>query len=148
MKKEATVKKTEWASRVGKAGIGMTLAAVATVAFSNPAQAAGVYGDSTNGCASAGGTYSYSWTSTAQGRDTYSAYFNIKVEDNCPGDGWAGGLYLSYWKYQSGQWSWVSQQRVRVNGTYTTPLSNVDGVQINVCNYYPEKAPSGCSRVW
>lgn len=142
------MEKTGLASRIGKAGIGVTLAAVATVAFSGTAQAASVYGESSNGCADAGGTYSYAWTGNAQGRDTYNAYFNITVRDKCPGDGWAGGLYLSYWKYQNGQWSWISQRRVKVNGTYSTPLSNVDGVQINVCNYYPEKAPSGCSRVW
>ncbi|MEV5349735.1 hypothetical protein ACIG54_37405 [Streptomyces achromogenes] len=141
------MKKTGMASRFGKAGIGVTLAAAATIALSGTAQADSVDGQSTNGCAVASGNYSYTWTGTAQGRDTYNAYFNITVRDTCPGDGWAGGLYLSYWKYQSGQWSWISQQRVKVNGTYSTPLYNVDGVQINVCNYYPEKAPSGCSRV-
>ncbi|MEU2657117.1 hypothetical protein ABZ615_17515 [Streptomyces sp. NPDC007325] len=142
------MKKTVLASRIGKAGIGVTVAAAATIAFSGTAHAADVYGKTGNGCADAGGTYSYSWTGSAQGRDTYNAYFDITVRDKCPGDGWAGALYLSYWKYQNGQWKWTSQQRVKVNGTYSTPQTNVDGLQINVCNYLPDRAPSGCSRVW
>ncbi|MFE9775816.1 hypothetical protein ACFYOV_29990 [Streptomyces sp. NPDC005931] len=142
------MRKSGLASRIGTAGVGVALAAAATVAFSGTAHAEDVYGRSTNLCADASGTYNYVWTGNAQGRDTYSAYFNITVRDKCTGDGWAGGLYLSYWKYQNGQWKWFSHQRVKVNGTYTTPLHNVDGVQINVCNYYPERAPAGCSRVW
>src|SRR5690242_9215233 len=85
--KEATVQKSSLASRIRKAGIGVALAATATVAISGTAQAASVYGETTNGCADAGGTYSYSWTGNAQGRDTYNAYFNITVRDKCPGDG-------------------------------------------------------------
>ncbi|MFI6001988.1 hypothetical protein ACIA98_16505 [Streptomyces sp. NPDC051366] len=42
-----------------------------------------------------------------------------------------------------GAWPWASMQRAKTNGRYNTTLPNVDNVLINVCNYYPEKAPAG-----
>ncbi|MFJ8630888.1 hypothetical protein [Streptomyces sp. NPDC093568] len=124
------------------AGTALAMAAVA------PAEAAPVGGSSSTGCSTASGVYTYEKTGETATYDTYDAYFDITVRDNCSGDGWAGSLYLSYRKYSGGVWSWKSMQRVKTNGTYNTTLHNVQGVQINVCDYYPDRSPRGCQRVY
>ncbi|WP_066945226.1 hypothetical protein [Streptomyces lushanensis] len=131
-----------------QAAIGAALASAAVLAMPTSAYAVGVGGTTSTGCSSASGVYNWTKTGETSTYSTYDAFFDISVRDSCNGDGWAAGLYLSYRKYSNGIWSWNSMQRVRTNGTYNTTLRNVEGVQINVCDYYPDKAPRGCYRVF
>lgn len=133
---------------IRRVAVGTVLAATAALALPASATAAPVGGSSTTGCSRASGVYTYEKTGETSTYDTYDAYFDITVSDRCSGDGWAASLYLSYRKYSGGVWSWKSMQRVKTNGNYNTTLHNVQGVQINVCDYYPDRAPRGCQRVW